>query len=99
LIIALINIPTYAITCFMYYIAINLYKDIFIFSAAYYGLIIITSTASTSSKTNSETKALGSIKLDYQQFGLDSSLFKVKQLTILAQTVAVEDVAKIRYQK
>ncbi len=51
-------------------------------------------TASTSSKTNSETKALGSIKLDYQQFGLDSSLFKVKQLAILAQTVAVEDVAK-----
>jgi hypothetical protein len=37
---------------------------------------------------------LGSIKLDYQQFGLDSSLFKVKQLAILAQTVAVEDVAK-----
>jgi len=40
-----------------------------------------------------------SIKLDYQEFGLDSSLFKVKQLTLLAQTVAVEDVAKIRYQK
>jgi len=35
----------------------------------------------------------------YQEIGLDSSLFKVKQLTILAQTVAVEDVAKIRYQK
>ncbi len=38
-------------------------------------------------------------KTDYQEFGLDSSLFKVKQLTMLAQTLAEEDVAKIRYQK
>jgi hypothetical protein len=38
-------------------------------------------------------------KTDYQEFGLHSSLFKVKQLTMLAQTLAVEDVAKIRYQK
>ncbi len=40
-----------------------------------------------------------SMKRDYQEYGLDSSMFIVRQFAELVKAVTVQDVAKIRYQK